>query len=167
VVNFITARNTLLAACFSLASLLALFKAQANGVRWLFLSALLFFFGLLSKETGFMLIAVIAIYTFFPSPWFNGKTLRDKLVSLVAYLLGVAVYFIMRSYSLQGVLGTDIPAGGLLRRLIMNYHIIPQYIGLLLFPADLTIFKRYRRATFLILPGFSPYGAPSSLRSDW
>lgn len=139
-VNFISARNTLLALFFSLASLFAFLKTQEKGVRWLVLSALLFFCGLLSKETAFMLIAVIAIFTFFPSPGFAGKTMRDKLITLFPFLLAVIVYFGMRSYSLQGVIGADVPAAGLLSRLAMNYHIIPQYVGLLFFPADLTVF---------------------------
>jgi len=139
-VNFISARNTLLAVCFSLASLLAFLKAREKDVRLPLLSAFLFFLGLLSKETAFMLIVVIAIYTVFPSPWFAGKMLRHRLTSLAPYLVGVVVYFAMRSYSLQGVLGVDIAGGDLFSRLAMNYHIVPQYVGLLLFPADLTIF---------------------------
>jgi tetratricopeptide (TPR) repeat protein len=148
-VNFISARNTLLAACFSLASLLAFLKARERGVRLPFLSAFLFFLGLLSKETAFMLIVVIAVTTFSPSPRFVGKSLRDRSLSLVPYLAAVVVYFAMRSYSLQGMFGTDITGGDLFSRLAMNYHIIPQYVGLLLFPADLTIFHTASKGGFM------------------
>ncbi|MCK9419652.1 MAG: tetratricopeptide repeat protein [Nitrospirae bacterium] len=147
-INFISARNTLLAGCFSLASLLAFMKAREKGVRLPFLSAFLFFLGLLSKETAFMLLVVIAVYTFSPSPWFVGKKLRDRLISLVPYLAAVVVYFAMRFYSLQGMFGTDITGGNLFSRLAMNYHIIPQYIGLLLFPIDLTIFHTALKGGF-------------------
>lgn len=155
-VNFVSARNTLLALFFSLASLVALLKARERDVRLPVLSAFLFFLGLLSKETAFMLIVVIAAYTLFPSPLFTGKMLRDRLVSLVPYLLGAAVYFAMRAYSLQGVLGTDISGGNLLSRLAMNFHIVPQYIGLLLFPADLTIFHTVPKGSLLSPPSFLP-----------
>ncbi len=148
-VNFISARNTLLAGCFSLASLLAFLMARGRGVRLPFLSAVLFFLGLLSKETAFMLIVVIAVTTLSPSPWFVGKMLRDRLISLVPYLAGVVVYFAMRFYSLQGMFGTDITSGDLFSRLAMNYHIIPQYIGLLLFPIDLTIFHTASKGGFV------------------
>jgi hypothetical protein len=153
-INFISARNTLLSLCFSLASLLAFMKAQEKGVRWTVLSALLFFCGLLSKETAFMLIAIITLYTLSPSPGSAGKTLRDKLFSLFPYLLALVVYFAMRSYSLQGGIGTDVHAEGLLRRLAMNYHIIPQYIGLLLFPADLTLFHTVPKGGLFTPPWF-------------
>lgn len=148
-VNFISARNTLLAGCFSLASLLAFLKARGRGVRLPFLSAVLFFLGLLSKETAFMLIVVIAVTTLSPSPWFVGKILRDRLISLVPYLAAAVVYCAMRFYSLQGMFGTDIAGGDLFSRLAMNYHIIPQYIGLLLFPIDLTIFHTATKGGFV------------------
>ncbi len=67
-VNFISARNTLLSLFFSLASFLSFMEAKEKGVRWPLLSALLFFCGLLSKETAFMLIAVIALYILLPLP---------------------------------------------------------------------------------------------------
>lgn len=155
-VNFISARNTLLALCFSLASLLAFLKAREKGVRWPVLSALLFLCGLLSKETAFMLIAVIALSTLFPSPGSVGKTLRDKLFSLFPYLPALAVYFAMRSYSLQGGAGAAVPVDGLLSRLAMNYHIIPQYVRLLLFPDDLTVFHTVPSGNVLSPPWFLP-----------
>ena len=54
------------------------------------------------------------------------------------------------------VTGVEIPAGGLLSRLWMNYHIIPQYIGLLLFPRDLTIFHTIPQGTIFNPPWFLP-----------
>ncbi len=155
-VNFISARNTLLALCFSLASLLSFLKAHEKGIRWPFISALLFFLGLLSKETAFMLIVVITIYTFSPSPWFEAKILRDKLISLLPFLLAVVFYFTMRTYSLQGLVGAEIPTDGLLSRLSMNYHIIPQYARLLLVPLDLTVFHTVPKGDIFNPPWFLP-----------
>jgi tetratricopeptide (TPR) repeat protein len=158
-VNFISARNTLLAVCFSLASLLSFLNAQEKGVRLPLLSPFLFFLGLLSKETAFMMIAVITIYMFFPSLWTGAKMLRDKLIFLLPFLFATASYFAMRSYSLQGLLGAEIPADGLFSRLSLNYHIIPQYVGLLLFPADLTVFHAVPKGGILNPPWFLPVWA--------
>jgi protein O-mannosyl-transferase len=158
-VNFISARNTLLALFFSLASLLAFLEAPEKGVRWLFLSAVLFFLGLLSKETAFMLLAIITIYTFSPSPGLSEKTLRDKLISLLPYVFGVSVYFAMRAYSLRGLLGADIPSDDLVSRLAINYHIIPQYVRLLLFPVDLTVFHSVPEGNIFTPPWHLPVWA--------
>lgn len=139
-VNFISTRNTLLALFFSLASLYTFLKARERGARWPILSVLLFFCGLLSKETGLMLIAVIALSTLFPPSGATEERWGRRLIPLSAYLPAIGLYFVMRSYSLQGVMGTSVPFDGLFSRMAMNYHIIPQYVGLLLFPADLTLF---------------------------
>jgi hypothetical protein len=141
-VNFISARNTLLALFFSLASLLAFMDAREKRLRWPLLAALLFLCGLLSKETGFMLIAVIALYCLIPLPG-QGEDQRpwhEHLFALVPFLFVTLVYFVMRSYSLQGIMGTSVPADPLFSRLAQNYHIIPQYLALMLFPVDLTLF---------------------------
>jgi hypothetical protein len=138
-VNFVSTRNTLLSLFFSLASFLAFMHAKERGLRWLLFSALLFFCGLLSKETAFMLIALIALYILLPLPGAVPEKERRNLLSLLPYLFFTVVYFVMRIYSLHGMMGISIPDVGLLSRLARNYHIIPQYIRLLLFPADLTV----------------------------
>lgn len=156
-VNFISTRNTLLAGFFSLASLLAFLRAREQGRRWPILSALLFFCGLLSKETGLMLMGVFALYTIVPLPGdsHSPKT-AGRFASLLPHLLVTILYFAMRSYSLQGMVGTSVAADGLLSRLAMNYHIIPQYLGLLLFPADLTIFHTVPKGGLFTPPWFLP-----------
>lgn len=138
-VNFIAARNTLLSLFFMLASVLAFMQAKAKGVRWPLLSALLFFCGLLSKETAFMGIALIGLYCVRPLPGDVSEKMRTRLLSLVPYILFIAVYFALRVYSLQGIIGTKTPDVGLFDRLARNYRIIPKYISLLVFPADLTV----------------------------
>ncbi len=154
-VNFISARNTLLALFFSLASLLTVVQAREKGIRWPLLSALLFFCGLMSKETGFMLIAVIAIYCLIPLPGqLNSRQpWRKGLFTLTPFLLVTIVYFVMRTYSLQGIFGTTTPVDeNIFIRLAHNYHIIPQYLGLLLFPIDLTLFHSVSKGGL-----FSPF----------
>lgn len=157
-VNFISARNTLLALFFSLASLLTFVKARERGLRWPFLSALLFFCALMSKETGFMLIAVIALYCLVPLPGQEDeqRPWRERLPNLAPFLFATLMYFALRSYSLHGLMGTAVPAEGLFRRLAMNYYIIPQYLGLLLFPSDLTIFHTVPKGGLLASPWFLP-----------
>jgi tetratricopeptide (TPR) repeat protein len=155
-VNFIAARNTLLALSFSLASLLAYIKAKADGVRWPFFSAFLFFLGLLSKETALMLIAVLSLYSVFPLPFAALEKWRDRVLSMLPFLFFAAVYFAMRSYALQGLVGAAVPFEGLFSRLAQNYHIVPQYVGLLLFPADLTIFHFVPTGGLFATPWFLP-----------
>lgn len=139
-VNFIAARNTLLALFFSLASLLVFYGVKDRGGRWPILAALLFFCGLLSKETGLMLIAIIGLYALFPGFLPDGEKFRVRMTSLVPFLVAAIVYFAMRAYSLHGMVGIKVPTDGMLDRLAANYHVIPQYLGLLLFPVDLTLF---------------------------
>lgn len=138
-VNFISARNTLISLFFCLASFLAFMQAKERGIRWPLLSSLLFFCGLLSKETAFMLIALIALYVLLPLPGATSEKGRMNLLSVLPYLFFTIVYFVMRVYSLHGMMGISISDAGLLSRLARNYHIIPQYIALLVYPTDLTV----------------------------
>jgi hypothetical protein len=156
-VNWISARNTLLALFFSLASFLAFLKARGRGKRLPLLSALFFFCGLLSKETAFMLIGVIALCTFVPSQG-GEKRMRftEGMFFLLPYLVSTVLYFLMRYYSLQGIVGTTLPADGVFGRLAQNYHVIPQYLGLLLFPADLTLFHKVPQGGLFNPPWFLP-----------
>ena len=158
-VNFISARNTLLALFFSLASFLAFLEARGMGKRLPLLSALFFFCGLLSKETAFMLVGVIALCTFV-SLHGGEKRMRmpERIFFLLPYLVSTVLYFMMRYYSLQGIMGTPLPADGVFSRLALNYHVIPQYLGLLLFPVDLTVFHKVPQGGLLtphwILPAW-------------
>ena len=154
-VNFISARNNLLALFFILASLLAFMDARQRGKRVPLLSALLFFCGLLSKETALMPIAVIALYTVFPlTGREEPKTWREGGLFLLPYLVLVIAYFALRFISLQGIVGTAVPAEGLFVRLAQNYHVFPQYLGLLLFPADLTVFHTVPKGGWFEPPWF-------------
>jgi protein O-mannosyl-transferase len=142
-VNFISARNTLLALFFSLASLFAYMKARERRTVVPVGSALLFFCGLLCKETAFMMIAVFSFALFIPLQEGEERlSWKGRALCLLPYLFLTGVYFFMRSYSLQGIVGTPVPAEGIFSRLALNYWIIPQYIGLLLFPSDLTLFHK-------------------------
>ena len=154
-VNFISARNTILALFFSLASFLAFLRAKDQGKRWPFLSALLFFFGLLSKETAFMLLGLLALDTLVPLTGREGRERGGKrFVVLLPYLAATLVYLALRTYALHGLIAAAIPAAGLIDRLLQNTTIIPQYVLLLLFPTDLTIYHTADpRTGFFALPG--------------
>jgi hypothetical protein len=156
-VNFISARNTLLALFFSLASFLAFLEARGRGKRLPLLSALFFFCGLLSKETAFMLIGVIALCTFVPLQG-GEKRMRfpEWMFFLLPYLVATVLYFMMRYSSLQGIVGTALPADGVFSRLARNYHVIPQYLGLLLFPVDLTLFHKVPQGGMFTPPWYLP-----------
>lgn len=156
-VNFISARNTLLALLFSLASFLAFLEARGRGNRLPLLSALFFFCGLLSKETAFMLVGVIALCTFVPLQGGERRMrLPEGIFFLLPYLLSTVLYFSMRYYSLQEIVGVSLPSDGVFSRLTRNYHVIPQYLGLLLFPVDLTVFHNVPQGGLLTPPWFLP-----------
>ena len=168
-VNFISARNTVLALFFSLASLLAFMRTRDRGGRWPVFSALLFFFGLLSKETAFMLIVIIALYTLIPLPGQEGRRQgRERFVVLIPYLAATLVYLAMRAYSLRDLVGTSVPAAGLLDRLSQNIGIIPQYLALLFVPVDLTIYHTVAPQTgFFSLPGAVPVVWLAAAAGGW
>jgi len=141
-VNFISARNTLLSLTFALGSFIFFLRAQERSSRWPIASGLLFFCGLASKETALMVLPVLAVYTQYPLSESRHRPWRDKALFLAPYLVFLVIYLGMRSYSLQGVLGVAVPTQGLWARLAQNYYIIPRYLGLLLFPAGLTVLHR-------------------------
>jgi tetratricopeptide (TPR) repeat protein len=156
-VNFVSARNTLLALFFSMASLLVFMDAREKGKRFPLLSALFLFCGLLSKETALMTMVVVVLYTLVPLQGAEvRKQWQGRILFLSPYLLSTMLYIAMRSYSLQGVVGTGVPADGLFGRLAQNYHIIPQYLGLLLFPVDLTLFHKVPQGGLFDPPWFLP-----------
>jgi hypothetical protein len=120
-------------------------------------SALLFFCGLLCKETAFMLIAVFSVALFIPLQEEEERlSWKGRAFYILPYLVMTGIYFVMRSYSLQGIVGTPVPAEGLFSRLALNYWIIPQYIGLLLFPNDLTLFHKVLGGGFFSPPWYLP-----------
>ena len=151
-VNFISARNNLLSLFFSFASFLLFLRGGERGRGWLFLSAILFFFGLLCKETALMLLIVIVLYTLLARPSFIIAGFRGKASILLPYFASLAVYLLMRWYALNGITGTGPLTEGLTGRLILNYYILPHYLGLFLFPVDLTIFHVVPKAAFLAAP---------------
>lgn len=82
--------------------------------------------------------------------------LPEGIFFLLPYLLSTVLYFSMRYYSLQEIVGVSLPSDGVFSRLARNYHVIPQYLGLLLFPVDLTVFHNVPQGGLLTPPWFLP-----------
>lgn len=104
-----------------------------------------------------MLVGVIALCTFVPLEEGEKRMrLPEGIFFLLPYLISIVLYFMMRYYSLQGIVGTPLPPDGVFSRLARNYHVIPQYLGLLLFPVDLTVFHKVPQGGLLDPPWFLP-----------
>jgi protein O-mannosyl-transferase len=124
-VDFVSARNNLLALFFSLAALVLFADARDR------LSAAAFLLGLLSKEPAVMVLPVLAIWSVKEGP---------RLRRLAPHLAALAVYVVLRVVSV-GVTGPAPPATRSLgARLADDLTIVPGYLGLTVFPRELTIF---------------------------
>lgn len=137
-VDFISARNNLLTAFFVLASFYCYIKSDLEEkvpLRWL--SAFLFFLGLLSKETAAMLLPVLAFYRIIV---FRRRddlpTLAARLWPFAAFL---AAYLVLRANVLSGMLGMDLQMEDLTSRLLLNSTILPKYLALLVLPIESSI----------------------------
>ena len=88
-------------------------NAREKGTKSPVVSALLFFCGLLCKETAFMMIAVFFLCTFMPLQDREERlSWKGRILLLSPYFLLTVLYFVMRAYSLQGIVGTSVPAEG-------------------------------------------------------
>lgn len=153
VVAFVTARNNLLALLFSLACLTLFIDADDRG-SWAraWLSAIAFFLGLASKEPAAMVFPVLATWIALDDgPW---KERLGRARLLVPHLALLIAYLILRAISLGGLVGTDGGATAhstFLERAGMNFFTIPAYLGLVLFPRNLTIYHVVPEANGLAL----------------
>jgi protein O-mannosyl-transferase len=152
-VNFISGRNNLLALFFALASFWLFSKERQQTAPRVLAAALLFFLGLLSKETGLMVIVLVGFYCLLPLEGEERPARRWWFPA--SFVAATVVYLAMRSYSLQGVTGASGVADGLWSRLALNYEVIPRYLGLLLFPARLTVFQPLPNAASFSAPLFA------------
>jgi protein O-mannosyl-transferase len=156
-VNFISGRNNLLSLFFVLAAFLLFLRAKEGaGWSWLALSATAFFCGLLSKETSLVLIAFIALYSWYPPSGTGRGEWRGKLAALLPYLGCTALYLLLRHQALGGMVGSSAITDGLPQRLLHNLYIIPRYLALILFPGDLTIFHELPKTGLSALPWLFP-----------
>jgi predicted TPR repeat methyltransferase len=142
-VNFVSARNNLLALLFSLAAAHLLARAWERGRPWLFawLSGGAWFLALLSKESAAAVILFLAGWVVSPCVSPEVPRLRRLLALAPHPAFGVA-YLVLRKLALGDVVGEGLALGGVLRALRLNYHVVPRYLELIVFPARLTIMHR-------------------------
>lgn len=134
-VNFISARNNLLATLFVLLSLLAFLRGERTGRRgYRYAAAFLFFCGILCKETALMLLPLLLVA---PSP-LPRRRLADKMRALVPFFLAACVYLVLRANALSGAVGESLAFGGIGRRLAEDLYIVPRYVVNLLLPLRLS-----------------------------
>ncbi len=137
-VNFISGRNNLLATFFVFSSFITYLHAQARSkAANFYLSALLFFMGLLSKEIALMLLVFFFIDIFSLQDF--RQRVGAKIYSLLPFVVFTAVYLVMRASALSDVVGVNRNMQGILERLSQNIYIIPKYLSVILFPANLNV----------------------------
>jgi hypothetical protein len=159
VVAFVSARNNLFALLFALVSF-ALFIDAVRGRGWArsWASGAAFLLAMLSKEPGAMLLPVLVGWIALQRR--DGAPVASRLRLLVPHVIGVAVYAALRSISLgRPVAGDSITSGvapSLLERLAVNAYTIPRYLGIVLFPKDLAIYRTLPEGSIWSLPWLVP-----------
>ena len=138
-VNFLSARNTLLSLFFALSSILVFHQGLTRG-SWgrLVVSGLLWFLGLLSKEPAALAIIVMAAMAF-GLPGRRENMPKLKIAVLLPHFVFAGLYAVLRFLAVGGAVGSSGIIPGLLDRLAGNVIVIPQYLGLVLFPSNLNI----------------------------
>ena len=151
VAGFVTARNNLLAAGFSLASCVLYLRARAERKRIILAAgAALFFLGLLCKETALMLLPFLAAHelTGRRDPPGSLRARLAGLVHLVPWAVAAAAYLALRAIVLPSVLAIRPTLGGIWAALGRDLHIVPEYLTLLVFPSGLTVYHGEPEAYF-------------------
>jgi tetratricopeptide (TPR) repeat protein len=137
-VNFISARNNILASLFVLMSLYAYIRHERSKRGFLLpLSAFLFLLGLFCKETAAMLLAVLALRG--ALVWRRLEPLRALAARLWPFAVSVALYLGLRAIALSETPGIDLQLENLASRLSLHLTILPKYLGLVLLPVELSV----------------------------
>ncbi|HEX6852479.1 MAG TPA: tetratricopeptide repeat protein [Candidatus Polarisedimenticolaceae bacterium] len=139
-VNFVTARNNLFALLFSLLAFAAFLDADRDDSRASSVfSACAFLLALASKEPALMVLPLMAAW-----PRLRGMpplpSVRRSATLLWPHALALLVYLAARAIALAGATAAATGGAGVLRRLSWNLVSIPRYLGLVVFPGDLTVF---------------------------
>jgi hypothetical protein len=157
-VNFLSARNTLLSLFFVLSSLLVFHKGITKGSRArLVLSGFLWFLGLLSKEPAAVAIVIFGVMAFM-LPEQKAGTPGRRAAVLLPHFVFAGVYALLRMLALGGALGEGAAISGLMGRITGNFYMVPRYLGLVLFPSNLTIMHSLSS---------QPFGTPLLLIAIW
>lgn len=140
-VNFISARNTLLATVLILASFL-LYSGGVGNRRDLpryFSSGILYFLALLSKETALMFVPFLLVHEI--------RSFRDlrtdmgrRMLPLSPFVLFTIFYLLLRAYALPNVVEADLEITGLAQRLQKHFYILPKYLSVIFLPLKLNAY---------------------------
>jgi protein O-mannosyl-transferase len=151
-VNFISGRNNLLATLFVLLSFIVYKRGEHDKKKALqYAAALLFFCGLLCKETALMLLPFLFLHDMKPVRSFPQKV-AEKAAALSPFLVLTGIYFVLRTNALSGAIGGGIDFAGLGQRLLKDLYIVPRYAYNILVPLRLS----------------TSYDVPASLSAaDW
>ncbi len=141
-VNFIAARNDILATVFTLASLVAFLLAENHGRKaGYFLSGLLFFLGILSKESAAMLLPFLIFLKGYRKgaarSVAGGRATQTDYIFIVFHLVFLGAYIILRSAALEVSSFSAATLTGITDRLRMLFYIVPTYFGLLVAPNNM------------------------------
>jgi Flp pilus assembly protein TadD len=159
VVAFVSARNNLFALLFALVSFALLIDAVRED-RWArsWLSGAAFLLAMLSKEPGAMLLPVLVGWTVLQRKY--GARIAPKLRFLAPHVLAVAIYAVLRTIALGGPVAASSSGSGatpsLLERLAVNAYTIPRYLGIVLFPKDLAIYRTLPEGSIWSAPWLVP-----------
>ncbi|MBI5740781.1 MAG: hypothetical protein HZA16_08665 [Nitrospirae bacterium] len=138
-VNFISARNNLLAGLFSLsACLLHIHSSRKGGHAAALSAAALFLAGLFCKETALALLPVIFYLEAGAWPQANAAGRKRTIARLIPYAAFTACYFVLRQNAMESAGARQDILQGLFTRLAGNLYIIPRYISLLINPTALS-----------------------------
>jgi hypothetical protein len=138
-VDFYSARNTLLATFFVVASFL---MHQRSHTKNSFVGALggasLFLFGLFSKELAIAILPFIAAIEFYNVRGENRYPLQKVFVRLLPYVTCLIFYLALRNNALSRAGASIDILHGLATRLLDNVYIIPRYLLNVVWPQYLS-----------------------------
>jgi tetratricopeptide (TPR) repeat protein len=137
---FVSARNNIFALCFALLALLAFARATARrSMAAASASALAFLLAVMSKEPGAMVLPVLVAWLVLP-PLPGREAGPRRWLLLAPHAVALAAYVAMRTASLGAPVASTSIWPGLGERLAQNYYVIPKYLALLAWPADLAVY---------------------------
>jgi len=141
-VNFVSARNNLLATLFILLSFLIYLKGKTQYKDYYYHAAgLLFFLALLCKEIALMLLPFMIFYDFTSFRGFK-ENFRERIRSLGSFFIFLAVYMALRTNALLLADMQPMHMEGVGARILQHFYIIPKYLSVILFPVNLNFLYR-------------------------
>ena len=139
-VDFVSARNNLFALLFLQGAIGLLASGLAERSRaTIWASGLSWFLALSSKESAAAGAALLAAYAALPILPTSAAP-RHRALALLPHALFLGAYLSLRAIALEGLVGTPLQLGSVAETLRLNYHAMPRYLELVLFPARLNVF---------------------------